>query len=91
MLSRFDFNNIDVITDIETIGTNLLGIFATTQLNRSKDNFYLLEINTNKDYNAIIHKKNDIYLPQNNTNQVCANMHILKTRTYKYANMLSLY
>ena len=56
VLSRCDFNNIDVITDIGTIGTNSLGIFATTQLNRSKDNFYLLQNNTNKDYNANIYK-----------------------------------
>ena len=56
MLSRCKFNNIDVITDIETIGTNSLGIFATTQQNKSKDNFYLLQNNTYKNYNANIHK-----------------------------------
>ena len=55
VLSRCDFSNIDVITDIGTIETNPLGIFATTQLNRNKD-FHLLQNNTNKDYNANIHK-----------------------------------
>ena len=35
--------------------------------------------------------KKNIYLPENNTNQVCTNMHIFKTCTYKYANMQSLY
>ena len=34
--------------------------------------------------------KNNIYLPQNNTNPVCTNMHILKTCLYKYANIYSL-
>ena len=33
-----------------------MGIFATAQINRSKDNFYLLQNNTDKDYNAIIYK-----------------------------------
>ena len=29
-----------------------MGTFATMQINRNKDNFYLLQNNTNKDYNA---------------------------------------
>ena len=56
MLSRSNFNNIDVITDIGIIGTISLGKFATTQINRNEDNFYLLQNNTNKDYNVNSYK-----------------------------------
>ena len=56
MLSRCNINNIDVITDIGTIATNSFGNFATTQMNRNNDNFYILQNNTNKDYNANISK-----------------------------------
>ena len=54
--SQCNFNDIDVITDIGTIGTIFFGNFATTQINLNKYNFYLLQNNTNKDYNANIYK-----------------------------------
>ena len=53
---RCDFKYIDVIIDIGTIGTISFGNFAATQINRSKDNFYLVQNNTNKGYNANIYK-----------------------------------
>ena len=53
VLSRCNFNDIDVITGI---GTITLKDFATTQINKNEDNFYLLQNNTNKDYNANIYK-----------------------------------
>ena len=37
MLSRFNFKDIDVITDIGTIALISFGNFATTQINRSND------------------------------------------------------
>ena len=49
-------NDIDVITDIGTIGIMSFGNFATTQVIMNKDNFYFLQNNTNKDYNANIYK-----------------------------------
>ena len=55
MLSRCNFNDIDVITDIGTIGTISFGNFATTQIIWNKDHFYVLQNNTNKDYNANIY------------------------------------
>ena len=56
MLSPCNFNNIDVITDIGTIGTISCGNIATTQINKNEYNFYLLQNNTKKDYNANIYK-----------------------------------
>ena len=56
VMSRCNFNDIDVITDIGTIGTISFGNFATTQINMNKDNFYLLQNNTNKDYTTDIYK-----------------------------------
>ena len=56
MLNRWNFNNIDVITDIGTIGTICFGNFATTQIIMNKDNFYLFRNSTNKDYKANIYK-----------------------------------
>ena len=44
VLSRCNFNDIDVVTDIETTS---FGNFAATQINMSEDNFYLLQNNTN--------------------------------------------
>ena len=55
-MSRCNFNDIDVIMDIGTIGTISFGNFATIQINMKKDNFYILQSNTNKDYNANIDK-----------------------------------
>ena len=55
MLSRCNFNDIDVITDIGTIGTISFGNFATTQIIMNKDHFYVLQNNTNKDYKANIY------------------------------------
>ena len=53
MLSRCNFNDIDVITDFGTIGTISFGNIATMQINRNNDKFYFLQNNTNRDYNAI--------------------------------------
>ena len=58
MLSRCNFNDIDVITDTGTTGTISFGNFATTQMITDKDNFYLLQNNTRKDYNVNINKNN---------------------------------
>ena len=59
MLSRCNFNDIDVITDFGTIGTISFGNIATIQINRNNDKFYFLQNNTNKDYNANITKNNN--------------------------------
>ena len=56
MLSHFNFNDIDVITDFGTIGTISFGIIATMQINRNNDKFYFLQNNTNRDYNTNITK-----------------------------------
>ena len=56
VLSRCNFNDINVITGIGTIGTISLENFATTQINNNKANFYFLQNNTNKNYNANIYK-----------------------------------
>ena len=55
VLSWCNFNNIDVITDTGAIRTIFFGKFATTQI-KKKDNFYFLQNSTNKDYNAKIYK-----------------------------------
>ena len=62
MLSCCNFNDIDIITGIGTIGTMYFGNFATTQINMNKENFYLLPNNTNKDYNANIYKYKQFYI-----------------------------
>ena len=56
MLSRCNFNDIDAITDIGTIGTASFGNFAITQINRNNDDLYFLQNNTNKYYNTNIYK-----------------------------------
>ena len=66
MLSRCNFNDIDVITDFGTIETISFGDIATMQINRNNDKFYFLQNNTNRDYNANI-TKNNAYLLQNKT------------------------
>ena len=53
MLSRCNFN---VITDFGTIGTISCGNITIMKINRNNDKFYLLENNTNRDYNANIYK-----------------------------------
>ena len=68
MLSRCNFNDIDVITDFGTIGTISFGNIATMQINSNYDKFFFLQNNTNRDYNANI-TKNNTYFLQNNTNQ----------------------
>ena len=68
MLSNCNFNDIDVITDFETIGTISFGNIATMQLNRNNNKSHFLQNNTNIGYNANITKHNT-YLLQNNTNQ----------------------
>ena len=60
MLSQCHFNDIDVITDMGTIAAISIGNFATTQINRNNDNFYIFQNNTNKDYNANIYKKKSV-------------------------------
>ena len=55
-MSRCNFNDIDVITNIGTTGTISFRNFATTQIIMNKDNFYLLPNNTNKGYNAHIYR-----------------------------------
>ena len=56
VLSRSNFNDIDVITNIGTTGSISFRNFATTQIIMNKDNFYLLPNNTNKGYNAHIYR-----------------------------------
>ena len=68
MLSRCNFNNIDVITDFGTITTISFRNIAIMQINRNNEKIYFLQNNTNRDYNANI-TKNNTYLLQNNTNQ----------------------
>ena len=68
MLSRCNFNDIDVITDFGTIGTISFGNIATMQINRNNDKVYFLQNDTNRGYNASINK-NNTYLLQNNTKQ----------------------
>ena len=53
MLSRCNVSDIDVVTDIGTIGTISLGILQQRKCIWIKDNFYLLQNNHNKDYNII--------------------------------------
>ena len=47
MLSRRNFIDIDVITDIGTIGTISYGNFATMQMIMNKDNICFLRNSTN--------------------------------------------
>ena len=56
VLSWCNFKDIDVTTDIGTIGTISYSNFETTQITMNKDNFYFLQNNTNKDYNANIYE-----------------------------------
>ena len=67
MPSGCNFNDIDVITDFGTIGTISFGNIAAMQINRNNDQFYFLQNNTNRDYNANNITKNNTYLLQNNT------------------------
>ena len=64
MLSRCNFNYIDVITDFGTTGTISFGNIATMKINSNNDKFYFLQNNTNRDIT-----KNNTYLLQNKTNQ----------------------
>ena len=78
MLSRCNFNDIDVITDFGNIETICFGNIATMQINRNNDKFYFLQNNTNRDYNANI-TKNNTYLLQNNVSKVSnANVYMYK-------------
>ena len=43
-----------------TIATISVGNFATKQINKNNDNFYILQNNTNKDCNANIYRKKTI-------------------------------
>ena len=56
MQSRCNLNDIDVINDIGTIRNQSFGNFATMQISMNKDNFYLLQNSTNKNYNLNIYK-----------------------------------
>ena len=69
MLSYYNFNDIDIITDFGTIGTKSFGNIARMQINRNNDKFYFLQNNTNINYNAVFITKNNTYLLQNNTDQ----------------------
>ena len=51
-LSLCNFNDIDVITDF---GTLSFGNIATMKINRNNDEFYFLQNNTNRDYDANIY------------------------------------
>ena len=62
VLTQSNFNDIDIITDIGTTGTTSFGNFATTQIIMNKDNFYLLQNNTNKNYNANVYKPKIIHI-----------------------------
>ena len=44
MLSRCNFNDIDVITDFGTNGTISFGNIATMQINRNNDQFFFFKI-----------------------------------------------
>ena len=68
MLSRCNFNDIEVITDFGTIGTMSFGNIATIQINRNNVKFYFLQNNTNRDYDGNI-TKNNTNLLQSNANQ----------------------
>ena len=61
MLSRCNFNDIDLITDNETIETTSFGDFVATQIIMNKDKFYLLQNNSDKDYNANIYMYTQFY------------------------------
>ena len=52
MLSRWNFNDIDEITDF---GTMFFGNIARMQINRKNNKFYFLQNNTNRDYKANIY------------------------------------
>ena len=69
MLSRCNFNNIDVITDFGTIGTISFGNIATMQINKNNGKFYFLQNSTNRIIMPRFLTKNNTYLLQNNTNQ----------------------
>ena len=56
VLGCCNFKDIDVTTDIGTIGTISYSNFETMQITMNKDNFYFLQNNTNKDYNANIYE-----------------------------------
>ena len=62
VLTQCNFNDIDIITDIGTTGTTSFGNFATKQIIMNKDNFYLLQNNTNKNYNANVYKPKIIHI-----------------------------
>ena len=62
VLSQCNFNDINVITDIGTIGNISFGNFATIQIVMNKDNFYLFKITLMQIFmctnNSISHSKN---------------------------------
>ena len=55
MLSRCNFNDIDVITDFGTITTIYFGNIATMEISRNNDKFCFLQNNTKIDYNGNIY------------------------------------
>ena len=78
MLSRCNFNNIDVITDFGTIGTIYFGNIATMQINRNNDKFYFLQNITDRDYNANITKIIHIFFKLALTKVSNANVYMYK-------------
>ena len=78
MLSRCNFNNIDVITDFGTIRTISFRNIATIQINRNNDKIYFLQNNTNRDYNANITKNNTYFFKITLTKVSNANAYMYK-------------
>ena len=58
------------MTDMGTIGTLCFGNFATMQINMNKDNFYLLQNNTNQSFLCkYLYVQTILYILQNNMKQ----------------------
>ena len=51
-MSCCNLNDFDLITDFGTSGTMSFGNIAKMQINRNNNKFYILQNNTNRDYNA---------------------------------------
>ena len=65
MLSRYNFNEIDVLE----FGTISFGNIATMQTNKNNDKFYFLQLTLTEIIMSIFITKNNTYLLQNNSNQ----------------------
>ena len=78
MLSCCNFKDTDIITDFGTIRTISFGNIATMQINRNKEKFYFLQINTNRDYNTNITKTIHIFIKITLTEVSNANVYMYK-------------